>query len=105
MPDNQFEKCIDVCLSCAKACRELANTFAGVTDKSQCVKACKECASTCVICAADLRDPFPRRANSCRVCAWTCDFSAIECERHQDVLCQTMRGGLSSVFGRVSPRP
>jgi Domain of Unknown Function (DUF326) len=88
MLDNHFEKCIDLCLSCAKACGEVANAFAGVTEKAECVQACRECADTCVICAADLRYPFPARANSCRVSAWSSELCAIECERHQDVRAQ-----------------
>ena len=84
MLENQFEKCIDVCVSCARTCNEFVKAFAGVTEKAECVKACQECVDTCMICAADLRDTFPKRANSCRVCAWTCDFCAIECDRHKD---------------------
>ena len=85
MPGNHIEKCIAACLSCARACRELLNTFAGFVEKAECVQTCRECADTCVICAAELRDPFPRSANSCLVYAWTCELCAIECERHQDV--------------------
>ena len=88
MSGTRFERCMEVCLACAKECKASADAFIARSEMAECVRACRDCADMCVLCLSDLRDRSPLLVHSSRMCAWACDLCSFECGKHADEHCK-----------------
>jgi hypothetical protein len=88
MEHQQFQECIDACVTCAQACSYCATSCLNeehVAHLRDCIRLDLECAAICRAAAEIMSLGSSFSAHLCRVCADVCNACANECQKHADM--------------------
>lgn len=91
MNHQNYQSCIDACISCGTECEHCATGCLreeDVGEMSDCIMTDRECALVCFSTAQLMSIGGPNAALLCAVCAEMCDRCAAECEKHEADHCQ-----------------
>jgi hypothetical protein len=86
---TDVEACIQVCLDCARACRDCttANCQAVTTDMTECIRICRDCADVSALCARLLARDSEVGVEFCQVCATICELCSQKCAQYPYAHC------------------
>ena len=85
MNSDRFQKCIQLCISCAIECQKCAAACLHENDfemLKHCIAFDRDCSALCEAAVSAMRNNNPLADRVCDVCADMCDACADECEKH-----------------------
>jgi hypothetical protein len=91
MPHQQFQSCIDACLSCAVTCDHCAASCLQENDvkkMARCIALDIDCAEICRLAAAYMARGSQLAGQVCETCALACEACGEECAKFQMEHCR-----------------
>jgi hypothetical protein len=91
MGHERFQKCIQLCMTCAIECRRCAAACINEDDVKmlmRCILLSRDCAALCDVAVSAMGNENPLTDEICDVCADMCDACAEECEKHKHNHCK-----------------
>ncbi|MCE9566485.1 MAG: four-helix bundle copper-binding protein [Planctomycetes bacterium] len=91
MSHQEFQICLEACITCARECEQCATACLSepdVQNLAACIRLDRDCADACWLAAGFMSRLSEFDTEACRLCALVCNACNSECEKHSHDHCQ-----------------